>query len=386
MSETINPVSMFNPTRHFNEKKSVYMEKLNKVFEHGYFINGPEIKQIENNLAEYTDTNHAIAVSSGTDALLIALMAVGVTNIDEVVTIPFTWISTVEVIKLLGAKPVFCDINRDTFNMDPQSLKNVITKKTKVVIPVSIFGQIYDIKGVNDIVQEAELTYGTKIYIIEDAAQSFGSTDDKGKKSCSFGDIGCTSFFPSKPLGCFGDGGMCFTNNEELASKMRMIKSHGCFKRYDYKCIGINGRLDTIQAAILLAKFPDFENSLCKRIINAEVYSLAFSDLPVKTPEKVKYCGRHVYAQYTLQLKDEKTCTNLLSYLKEKKIGCGRFYPVCLHLVDVITTEYVKGSFPVSEDLSSRVLSIPVYSDLEEGERNNIIHYIQEFFKLLGAS
>jgi len=381
MSETqLDPVPMFSPTRHFNENKSVYMKQLNNVFNHGYFINGPEIKELEETLAKYVKTKHAIGVSSGTDALLVALMAVGITNIDEVVTVPFTWISTAEVIKLLGAKPVFCDIDKNTFNMDPQSLKTVITEKTKVVMPVSIFGQMYDVKGVEAVVHEAEKKYGTKIYIIEDAAQSFGSVDNKGRKSCSVGDIGCTSFFPSKPLGCFGDGGMCFTNDDDLALKMKMIKSHGCFKRYDYRCVGINGRLDTIQAAVLLAKYPDFEKSLDDRIVNAEVYSLAFSDLPIQTPEKTECCGRHVYAQYTLQLKDEKTCSALLSYLKERKIGCGRFYPVCLHLVDAITTDYEKGSFPVSEDLANRVLSIPVYSDLKEEERNNVINHIQSFF------
>lgn len=384
MSETLNesvPVPMFNPTRHFNEKKSVYMEHLNKVLEHGYFINGPEIKELEDKLSKYVGTEYAIGVSSGTDALLIALMAVGIKSLDEVVTIPFTWISTAEVIKLLGAKPIFCDINKDTFNIDPQCLKSVITKKTKVVMPVSIFGQMYNVDGVRKVVQEAERKYGTKIYIIEDAAQSFGSQDNKGRKSCSVGDIGCTSFFPSKPLGCFGDGGMCFTHDKDLALKMKMIKSHGCFKRYDYQCVGINGRLDTIQAAVLLAKFPDFETSLYKRIVNAEKYTIAFLDLPMQTPEKAIYCDKHVYAQYTLRLKDEKVCKDLLFYLKERKVGCGRFYPVCLHLVDAITTDYKEGSFPVSEDLSKRVLSIPVYSDLKEDERNNVIHHIQSFFE-----
>lgn len=374
-------IPMFDPTRHFNKKKEFYMKNLNNVFEHGCFINGSEISKLERELESYVCVKNAIAVSSGTDALLIALMALNVTSLDEVVTVPFTWISTVEVIRLLNAKPVFCDINQNTYNMDVNSLKNVITKKTKVVIPVSLFGQIYDVKNVKKIVNEAEKKYGNKIYIIEDAAQSFGSFDNMNRKSCSVSDIGCTSFFPSKPLGCFGDGGMCFTDNDELANKMRMIKNHGCLKRYEYKCIGINGRLDTIQASILLAKLPDFEESLKKRISNAEKYNKAFEDLPLQIPIKNNNCNRHVYGQYTLMLNDEKTCDKLFKYLKSKKISCGKFYPVCLHLVDAITKDYKIGSLPVSESVSKKVLSLPVYSELTDNEIYFIINSIRSFFE-----
>ena len=373
-------VSMFSPTRHFNEKKDVYMKYLNDVFEHGCFINGPEISKLERELENYTGTKYAVAVSSGTDALLIALMALNIGSSDEVVTIPFTWISTAEVIRLLNAKPVFCDINPNTYNMDVDSLKNVITEKTKVVMPVSLFGQIYDVEGIQRVVRDAEQRYGHKIYVIEDAAQSFGSLDNKNRKSCSVGDIGCTSFFPSKPLGCFGDGGMCFTNYKELATKMRMIKNHGCLKRYEYKCIGINGRLDTIQAAILLAKFPDFETSLQKRIEHAEIYDKAFMDLPFQTPIRDTKCNKHVYAQYTIRLKDEKTCNALMEHLNSKNICCGKFYPVCLHLVDSITKDYSPGSLPVSEKVSKIVLSLPVYPELTFEERNLVIETVRSFF------
>ena len=362
-------VPMYDPTIQFNENKINYMEKINKVLSSGCFINGPEIKEIEEKLSKYVNVKHAIAVSSGTDALLIALMSImdiGETNL-EVITVPFTWISTAEVIKLLGFKPVFCDIDKDTFNMDPLSLQNFITEKTKVVMPVSIFGQIYEIK------------YNTKIYIIEDAAQSFGSIDKLGRKSCSVSDIGCTSFFPSKPLGCFGDGGMCFTNNDELANKMKMIRNHGCIERYNYKCIGINGRLDTLQAAILLVKFEDFENSLNKRIMNAKKYNIAFSKCPLKIPV-LSNCSKHVYAQYTIQLNNEKTRNDLLKYLNTNKIGNGIFYPVCLHLVDVITKDYKEESLPISEKLAKRVLSIPIYSELTDIEIDLVIYHITNFF------
>jgi UDP-2-acetamido-2-deoxy-ribo-hexuluronate aminotransferase len=373
-------VSMYDPTRHFNENKINYMEKINKVLSHGCFINGPEIKEIEEKLLNYVKVKYAIAVSSGTDALLIALMAVGATELDEVVTVPFTWISTAEVIKLLGLKLVFCDVDKDTFNMDPLSLQNFITEKTKVVIPVSIFGQIYEVEKIKEIVKNAEIKYNKKIYIIEDAAQSFGSIDNLGRKSCSVGDIGCTSFFPSKPLGCFGDGGMCFTNNDELANKMKMIRNHGCIERYNYKCIGINGRLDTIQAAILLAKFEDFEKSLNKRIINAEKYNITFSKFPLKTPVISINCSKHVYAQYTIRLNDEKTRNDLLKYLNTNNIGNGVFYPICLHLVDIITKDYKEESLPISEKLAKRVLSIPVYSELTDSEIDVVIYHINNFF------
>ena len=374
-------VPMYDPTIQFNENKINYMEKINKVLSSGCFINGPEIKEIEEKLSKYVNVKHAIAVSSGTDALLIALMSImdiGEKNL-EVITVPFTWISTAEVIKLLGFKPVFCDIDKDTFNMDPLSLQNFITEKTKVVMPVSIFGQIYEVDKIKEIVKNAEIKYNTKIYIIEDAAQSFGSIDKLGRKSCSVSDIGCTSFFPSKPLGCFGDGGMCFTNNDELANKMKMIRNHGCIERYNYKCIGINGRLDTLQAAILLVKFEDFENSLNKRIMNAKKYNIAFSKCPLKIPV-LSNCSKHVYAQYTIRLNDEKTRNDLLKYLNTNKIGNGIFYPVCLHLVDVITKDYKEESLPISEKLSKRVLSIPIYSELTDIEIDLVIYHITNFF------
>ena len=372
-------VSMYDPKRHFNEKKEKYMEKINKVLNSGFYINGPEIKEIEDKLSKYVGVKHSIAVSSGTDALLIALMSIKVkgTIVKDVITVPFTWISTAEVINLAGFKPKFCDVDKDTYIMDPLALRNVITKNTIAIIPVSLFGQIYDEK-IKEIVEEAEIKYGTKIYIIEDAAQSFGAINHSGNKSCSVSDIGCTSFFPSKPLGCFGDGGMCFTNNDELANKMKMIRNHGCIERYNYECLGMNGRLDTIQAAILLTKFEDFESSLDKRIKNANKYNLAFSNLPIKIP--YLNSKRHVYGQYTIQLKDEQTRTRLIKYLNDYSIENGIFYPVCLHLVKSITNEYKQGSFPVSENISKKVLSIPVYSELTEIEIDFIIFHISNFF------
>jgi UDP-2-acetamido-2-deoxy-ribo-hexuluronate aminotransferase len=383
MSETkeiITPVPMFDPRRHLMAHNEEYQNHIEYVLAHGRFINGPEVGEIEKKLADFVGAKHAIGVSSGTDALLISLMALDVGPGDEVITVPFTWISSAEVICLLRATPIFCDIDKDTFNMDPQSLANAITEKTKVVMPVSMFGQMYDEAGVRKVVKDAEEKFGTKIYVVEDAAQSFGAVSSTGK-SCSVGDIGCTSFFPTKPLGCFGDGGMCFTESKELDQKIRKIRNHGCLKRYQYECVGVNGRLDTLQAAILLAKVPTLHLSLEQRSYHAEVYDEAFADNPhVKPPVKSNNCLQHAYAQYTITLEDEKTRDELQVYLKAKQIGCGVFYPVCLHLVPALTTRYQPGSLPVSEDLSKRVLSLPCYPELSEREQRRVIWEVSRFF------
>lgn len=372
-------VSMFDPKRHLDEHQELYSELMNNVLSHGRFINGPEVTEVEEKLASFLKVKHAIGVSSGTDALLVALMAVGVKAGDEVITVPFTWISTAEVICLLGAKPVFCDIN-DKFCMEPSSLNRVISRKTKAVIPISMFGQLYDVSGINSVIENAQARYGTKIYVIEDGAQSFGAERLDGK-SCAVGDIGCTSFFPTKPLGCFGDGGMCFTNNNELAKKMRMIKNHGCQKRYQYECVGINGRLDTLQAAVLLAKIPTLDDSLNKRERNARKYDIAFKDNPnIIPPSRDEFTTRHVYAQYTLILRTEKIRDQLKKHLDNKKIGCGLFYPVCLHLVPAITKDYLPGSIPIAEKLAKRVISIPCYPELKEEEQDQVIEAVKSFF------
>lgn len=376
----MDKVQIYDPRRHYNQRKSVYDKNISDVLSHGRFINGPEIEKLENVLSSYVKVKHGVGVSSGTDALLIALMAVGVKSGDEVVTVPFSWISTAEVIKLLGAKPIFCDIDHNSFNMDTNLLSDKISKKTKVVMPVSIFGQVYDVVGVRDVVREAERRFGTKIRIIEDAAQSFGAEHKEGY-SCSVADIGCTSFFPSKPLGCFGDGGMCFTDDDELASIMRTIRNHGCQKRYHYERVGINGRLDTLQAAILLSKTPDMDDQFNKRDDNARFYDNSFKDLPVRTPGWDRGTIRHVYAQYTIQLLDEKTRDNLKNYLEKNGVGSAVFYPVQLHLVPVITKEYLPGSLVVAESMGKKVLSLPCYPELTRTERQKVIDVVTSFFQ-----
>ena len=234
-------------------------KNIKNVFKHGKYILGPEINSLEQKLKDFVGAKNCIVVSSGTDALLIALMALKISHGDEIITTPFSFISTAEVIALLGAKPIFVDIDKKTYNIDPTKIESKITEKTKAILPVSLYGQPADFQTINKIASKY------KIPVIEDAAQSFGASHH-GKMSCNLSEIAATSFFPSKPLGCYGDGGACFTNNDELAKKIRRISLHGQEKRYFHTEIGINGRLDTMQAAILLAKLDFYESEIKKEI------------------------------------------------------------------------------------------------------------------------
>jgi UDP-2-acetamido-2-deoxy-ribo-hexuluronate aminotransferase len=229
--------------------------RIQRVLDHGQYIMGPEVKELEVKLAAYVGVSHCIGVASGTDALMIALMAIGIQPGDEVITTPFTFIATAEVIALLQGKPVFVDIDPRTYNIDPAKIEAAITGKTRAILPVSLYGQCADMDAINAIAAKYHLP------VIEDAAQSFGATY-MGRKSCGLSTIGCTSFFPSKPLGCYGDGGACFTDDDGLASRMRQIRAHGQDRRYHHPVIGVNGRLDTMQAAILLAKYEVFETEV----------------------------------------------------------------------------------------------------------------------------
>ncbi|MDA8775859.1 DegT/DnrJ/EryC1/StrS family aminotransferase, partial [Opitutales bacterium] len=246
--------------------------RIQKVMDHGQFILGPEVRELEQKLSEYTGSKHCITVSSGTDSLLVALMALGVGAGDEVITVPYTWISTAEVIALLSAKPVFVDIRPDTWNMDESQVESAITEKTKAIMPVSIYGQCPDMDAINAIAEKYNLS------VIEDAAQSFGASY-KGKKSCNLSTIGSTSFFPSKPLGCYGDGGALFTNDDELAEKFRWIRVHGQERKHHHPILGLNGRMDTLQAAILLEILEVFPNEVMKRQEIGERYNTGLTNL-----------------------------------------------------------------------------------------------------------
>ena len=327
------------------------------VLQHGRYIMGPEIQELEEKLAAYVGVKYCIAVASGTDALLIALMALGIGPGDEVITTPFTFIATGETIALLGAKPVFADIDRRTYNLDPLLLEAAITPKTRAILPVSLFGQCADLDSINAVAAK----HG--IPVIEDACQSFGATH-RGRKSCALSTVGCTSFFPSKPLGSYGDGGACFTDKDELATKMRQIRVHGQDRRYHHALLGINGRMDTLQAAILLAKLEVFASEVKARNLLGARYSELLRGTVV-TPY-VEPHNTSVYAQYTVQVDHRDAVREML---RVEGIPTAIHYPVPLHLQPVFAgLNLPEGNFPVAESASKQVLSLPMHPYLTENE------------------
>ena len=330
---------------------------IQKVLNKSNYILGEEVQKLEKELEKFTGAKYAITCSSGTDALLLALMAIDIQPGDEVITTPFTWISTGEMIALLKAKPVFVDIEPDTYNIDANLIEKAITKKTKAIMPVSLYGQPADI----DIIQAIADKHNLKMII--DGAQSFGSTYN-GKMDSNLGDISTTSFFPSKPLGCYGDGGAVFTNNEEYANKIKLLRVHGQNKKYHHKYIGIGGRLDTLQAAILLAKLPNLKHELKNRQNVANQYTGKLSK-KFQTPV-VKLNRTSAWAQYTLRVKDRD---NLQLKLKENGIPISVFYPIPLHLQECFKHfNYKQNDFSVSEKASKEVLSLPMNQFLKDDE------------------
>ena len=371
---------------------------IQKVLAHGNYIMGPEVKELEKRLSAYTGAKHAISCASGTDALLMALMAYGVKPGDAIFTTPFTFIATAEVISLLGATPVFVDIDPQTFNIDPAKLKLAIQAvKTndpslyplpltpnsspltpKGVIPVDLFGLLADYTAIDAIAKEQGL------FVIEDAAQSFGAKY-KDKMSCSYGDISCTSFFPAKPLGCYGDGGMCFTNDDHLAEIMESIRVHGKGNhKYDNVRIGINGRLDTLQAAILLAKFDIFPEEVELRNQVAQRYTslltpdaLLSPDPSLLTPYLPRE-ARSAWAQYSLLAKDEDHRNALLKKLQDNKIPSAIYYPKPLHMQTAFASlGYEPGAFPVSKDVAGRIFSLPMHPYLQKEDQRKIVETIR---------
>jgi UDP-2-acetamido-2-deoxy-ribo-hexuluronate aminotransferase len=342
-------------------------ERIRRVLEHGQYILGPEVEELEQKLAEFVGSKHCISVSSGTDALQIALMALGIGPGDEVITTPFTFIATVETIVLLGAVPRFVDIDSRTCNIDPLKIESVIGPRTKAILPVNLYGQCADYDQINSIADK----YG--IPVIEDAAQSFGSTY-KGRHSCGLSTIGCTSFFPSKPLGCYGDGGGCFTNDDTLATLMRQIRVHGQDRRYHHRILGVNGRIDTIQAAVLLAKLEIFPREVEARKRIGAMYTDLLKDL-VWTPV-IEHFNTSVFAQFTVQVDQRDT---VQQRLKSLGIPTAVHYPIPLHLQTVFAGLGLPvGSFPVAEAASQRVMSLPMHPYIADHELEQIAHAIKE--------
>jgi len=358
---------------------------IQKVLAHGQYIMGPEVKELETKLAAYVGAKHAVGCASGTDALLMALMALDIGPGDAVFTTPFTFIATAEVISLLGATPVFVDIDPKTYNIDPDKLDRAITAfqakdpsrrppslLPRAIIPVDLFGLTADYDAIDAVAKKYNLL------VIEDAAQSFGA-EYKNKKSCSFGRIACTSFFPAKPLGCYGDGGMCFTNDDALALQLDSIRVHGKGShKYDNARIGINGRLDTLQAAVLLAKFDIFPEEVELRQETAGRYSRLLEGHKTITTPHVPAGYRSAWAQYSILAKDETQRSALQKRLQENKIPTAIYYPKPLHLQTAFAgLGYKPGDFPVSEDTAGRIFSIPLHPYLMEQDQTKIAEAIK---------
>jgi dTDP-4-amino-4,6-dideoxygalactose transaminase len=341
---------------------------IQRVMNSGQYILGKEVSEFENEIAAYLGVRHAIGCASGTDALQAAMMALGVQPGDEVITTPFTFVATTETIVLLGAKPVYVDIDPQTFNLDPAGIELAITKKTKAIIPVHLYGQAVDMDPLIAVANK----YG--IPIIEDMCQAIG-TEYKGKKVGGLGTIGCLSFFPSKNLGAFGDGGMLVTNDVALAERLRMIVAHGSRVRYKHEILGVNSRLDTLQAAMLRVKLKYLDRWIEARRTAAVLYNKLFQDSAVVTPFEAAY-GKHVFHQYTVRLKNRDI---VAQHLSEKKIPYGIYYPIPLHLQEAYRSVSIcPKPLPVTEQAVREVLSLPMHTELDADQQRYIAGHILE--------
>ncbi|MBX3332142.1 MAG: DegT/DnrJ/EryC1/StrS family aminotransferase [Nitrospira sp.] len=358
------------------------MAALEQTFKSQAFILGSEVSKLEGRVAGYCQAKYGIGVTSGTDALLVALMAIGVGSGDEVITTPYSFFATAGAAVRLGAKPVFTDIDPITFNIDPAKLADTVTSKTKAIIPVHLYGQCADMAPIMDIAKQHNLS------VIEDAAQAIGSEYHDGRRACSMGTIGCLSFFPSKNLGCLGDGGMAVTNDPDLAERMRVLRVHGSQPKYYHKVIGGNFRLDTIQAAVLNVKLNYLDGWTRRRQENANRYGTLFqqSDLVrkgrVQLPEAIyRFSGvkhHHIYNQFVLRVERRD---DLMAYLLQKGIGAEIYYPVPFHLQECFRyLGYKEGDFPASEGAAKETLAIPIYPELTAEQQTEVVETIATFY------
>lgn len=334
---------------------------IERVLAHGQYILGPEVSALEEKLAAFVGVGHCISVANGTDALQIALMAIGVGPGDEVITPGFSYIATAETVALLGAKPVYVDIDPFTYTLDPALLEAAITPRTKAIIPVSLFGQCADFKRINAIADRHGVT------VIEDAAQSFGATYN-GRRSCGLTRIACTSFFPSKPLGCYGDGGALFTNDDELAVVLRQIARHGQSLRYHHVRVGVNSRLDTLQAAILLPKLEVFSEELERRQIIADRYSALLQERGIHTTPLVEVGNTSAWAQYTVRVAERDKVRQALS---DADIPTAVHYPIPLNRQPAVADS--SAHLPVGDQMANEVLSLPMHPYLDESVQRYIV-------------
>ncbi len=362
-------IDFANLDKAFKAHEEEFKNATSEVMSSARYILGKETEEFENNLQEFVGSDYALGCSSGTDALLLALMALGIRPGDEIITTPFTFIATAETIAFVGAKPVFVDIKEDTYNIDFSLIEEAITEKTKAIMPVSLYGQMADMDEINQIANK----YG--LAVIEDAAQSFGALY-KEKRSCNVSTIGCTSFFPAKPLGCFGDGGAVFTKSEEIYEKMKAMRVHGQVKRYTHKYIGMGGRLDNLQAAILNIKLKYYDKDMERRQVVAEKYT-NFLEKHISTPI-VKDNRTSVWAQYTVKVKNRN---QVQKSLKDLGIPTAVHYPIPMHLQECFYyLGHREGDFPISEKCANEVMSLPMNPYLEDEE---IDYIISNLIKLL---
>ena len=349
-----------------------------EVMENASFINGPAVRKFQNHLEDYLDIKHVIPCGNGTDALQVALMALDLQPGDEVITTSFTFIATAEVIALLNLTPVLVDVLPGTYNIDPAAVEKAVTDKTKAIIPVHLFGQCANMDEIMEIAQKH------KLYVVEDTAQAIGADytfkDGSVKKAGTIGNMGCTSFFPSKNLGAFGDGGAIFTNDDDLADKLRVLVNHGMAVRYYHDYVGVNSRLDSIQAAILDIKLSHLDEYCTARFDAATYYNNAFAKTDkIETPVTASFTT-HVFHQYTMVLADGVDREGLQKHLADKGIASAVYYPVPLHLQKAYRDpRYTEGDFPVTEHLSHHVMSLPIHTEMNEEMLKEITDAVLEY-------
>lgn len=373
-------IQMVDLITQYEEIKPEVQSAISDIMDKAQFINGPAVHEFKENLETYLGAKHVIPCANGTDALQISMMALGLEQGDEVITPSYTYIATTEVIGLLKLKPVFVDCDKDTFNISPEAIEKAITPKTKAIVPVHLYGQSCDMESIMRIAKKH------KLFVIEDNAQAIGSdytfSDGTKKKTGTIGDIGCTSFFPSKNLGCYGDGGAICTNDDKLADKLRMVANHGQSKRYYHDMVGCNSRLDTIQAAVLNAKLKRLDDYIDARRKAAAFYDKAFeSTEQISTPvrdEKTK----HVFHQYTLKLDDTVDRDGLIEFLNEKDIPAMIYYPVPAHAQKMFASLDTRcEDLSITDWLTSRVFSLPMHTELEQDQLEYITESVISYIK-----
>jgi dTDP-4-amino-4,6-dideoxygalactose transaminase len=390
----MNKVPLLDLQAQYETIRDEVRRAVDGVFDSQHFVLGAEVQALEEEIARYSQTKFAIGCASGSDALLLALMSCGVSADDEVITTPFSFFATAGAIARLGARPVFVDIEERTFNLDPSLVSAAITARTKAIMPVHLYGQCTEMDPLIEIGRSADIPVGGSpaslplshshdIPIIEDAAQAIGA-EDRGRRAGSMGTIGCFSFYPSKNLGGAGDGGMLVTNDLEHARRLHMLRVHGEETKYHHKVIGMNSRLDALQAAVLRAKLPHLEEWTTGRQRKAQQYELMFADAGLSEQVEVPYVrsnARHIFHQFVIRVRDGRR-NALREYLRERGVGTDVYYPVPLHLQECFAyLGYKEGDFPVAEQAAKETLALPVYPELTDEQQDHVVNMIAKFFE-----